>query len=74
LIRPISDSAVIVAGGVITSSQGLLLSVLAFTPEQVGLLTTVYLAMDGLGTACNVTGDGAIALAVDRFFGKPRAA
>lgn len=58
-----------VAGGVITSSQGMLLAVLAFTPEQVGLLTTVYLAMDGLGTACNVTGDGAIALVVDRFFG-----
>lgn len=59
-----------VAGGVITSSQGLLLSVLLFSPEEVGLLTTVYLAMDGLGTACNVTGDGAIALAIDRFFGQ----
>ena len=58
-----------VAGGVITSSQGLLLSVLAFSPQEVGLLTTIYLAMDGLGTACNVTGDGAIALVVDRFFG-----
>ena len=58
-----------VAGGVITSSQGLLLSVLAFSSEEVGLLTTVYLAMDGLGTACNVTGDGAIALVADRFFG-----
>ena len=32
------------------------------------------LAMDGFGTACNVTGDGAIALAVDRFFGPPRGA
>ena len=63
-----------VAGGVITSSQGLLLSVLAFSPAEVGLLTTVYLAMDGLGTACNVTGDGAIALAVDRYFGGPRSA
>lgn len=61
-----------VAGGVITSSQGLLLSVLAFSNEEVGLLTTVYLAMDGLGTACNVTGDGAIALVVDRLFGPRR--
>lgn len=59
-----------VAGGVITSSQGLLLSVLAFSDQQVGLLTAIYLAMDGLGTACNVTGDGAIALIVDRFFGE----
>ncbi len=58
-----------VAGGVITSSQGLLLSVMGFSIEEVGLLTTVYLAMDGLGTACNVAGDGAIALAVDRVFG-----
>lgn len=30
----------------------------------------LYLALDGYGPACNVTGDGAIVLAVDRFFKK----
>jgi len=58
-----------VACGVIMSSLGLLESILGFTPEQCTMLMTVYVAMDGLGTACNVTGDGAIAIAVDRIFG-----
>jgi len=34
------------------------------------MLMTVYVAMDGLGTACNVAGDGAIAIVVDHFFGR----
>ena len=34
------------------------------------LLMAIYLALDGYGPACNVTGDGAIALGVDRFFRK----
>jgi Na+/H+-dicarboxylate symporter len=29
--------------------------------------------MDSFGTACNVTGDGAIALVVDKIYGKNRA-
>ena len=57
-----------VACGVIMSSLGLLESILGFTPEQCTMLMTVYVAMDGLGTACNVAGDGAIALVIDRFF------
>ena len=56
-----------VACGVIMSSLGLLDSILGFTPEQCTMLMTVYVAMDGLGTACNVAGDGAVALAVDHF-------
>ena len=57
-----------VACGVIMSSLGLLESILGFTPEQCTMLMTVYVAMDGLGTACNVAGDGSIALVIDRFF------
>ena len=30
-----------------------------------------YIAMDSFGTACNVTGDGAIAIVVDKLAGKP---
>ena len=38
-----------------------------FSPEQTALLMTIYLALDGYGPACNVTGDGAVALIVDRI-------
>ena len=34
------------------------------------LMIALYIAMDSFGTACNVTGDGAIALIIDKFFGK----
>ena len=59
-----------VMGGVLMASIGLLESVMGFTPEQTALVMTIYLALDGYGPACNVTGDGAIALVVDRIFGK----
>jgi len=59
-----------VPGGVITSSLGALASVLFLTPEQCSMLMTVYLAMDGVGSACSVGGHGAIALAVDKVLGK----
>ena len=62
-----------VMGGVLMASVGLLESILGFTPEQTALLMTFYLALDGYGPAANVTGDGAIAIAADRFFGPPRA-
>ena len=45
-------------------------SILGFTPEQTALLMTFYLALDGYGPAANVTADGAVALAMDRFFGQ----
>lgn len=59
-----------VMGGVLMASIGLLESVLGFTPEQCALMMTIYLALDGYGPACNVSGDGAITLVIDRFFGK----
>jgi len=37
-----------------------------FVAQEV-LMITLYIAMDSFGTACNVTGDGAIALIVDRL-------
>jgi Na+/H+-dicarboxylate symporter len=33
-------------------------------------MIALYIAMDSFGTACNVTGDGALALIVNRVFGK----
>ena len=35
-------------------------------------MIALYIAMDSFGTACNVTGDGAIALVVNKFFGKKK--
>lgn len=57
-----------VMSGVLMASVGFLESILGFTPEMTALLMTIYLALDGYGPACNVTGDGAIALGLDRFF------
>ncbi len=59
-----------VMGGVLMASVGLLESVMGFSPEQTALMMTIYLALDGYGPACNVTGDGAIAILIDRFFRK----
>lgn len=57
-----------VMGGVLMASVGLLESVLGFSPEQSALLMTIYLALDGYGPACNVSGDAAITLIVDTLF------
>lgn len=59
-----------VMGGVLMASVGLLESIMGFSPEQTALVMTLYLALDGYGPACNVTGDGAIALIIDRIFKK----
>ena len=59
-----------VATGVLMASVGLLESVLGFSSAQTALLMTIYLALDGYGPACSVTADGAVALAMDRFFGR----
>ena len=40
---------------------------LGFNEGAVALMIALYLAQDSFGTACNVTGDGIIALWVDRF-------
>ena len=56
-----------VPGGAIMAAVGLLTSMLGFTPEQVALMIAAYIAIDSFGTAANVTGDGAIALIVNRF-------
>ena len=60
-----------VMGGVLMASVGLLESIMGFSPDQTALVMTLYLALDGYGPACNVTGDGAIALIIDRLF-KPQ--
>ena len=56
-----------VPGGAIMAALGILSSILHFTPEQQAMMITLYIAMDSFGTACNVTGDGAIALIMDKI-------
>lgn len=59
-----------VPGGAIMASLGLLAGMLHFSAEAQALMIALYIAMDSFGTACNVTGDGAISLIVDRIFRK----
>lgn len=57
-----------VPGGAIMASLGILSSMLGFNENDQALMIALYIAMDSFGTACNVTGDGALALIVDRWF------
>ncbi len=59
-----------VPGGAIMAAVGILQSILGFNEQMIGLMITLYIAVDSFGTACNVTGDGAIALIVDKISGK----
>ncbi|MBM7539886.1 dicarboxylate/amino acid:cation symporter [Amphibacillus cookii] len=59
-----------VPGGAVIAALGLFSSILGFTEAQTGLMIALYMAQDGFGTACNITGDGAIALIVDSFVNK----
>lgn len=56
-----------VPGGAIMAAVGLLQSQLGFDESQIALMIAAYIAIDSFGTACNVTGDGAIALTVNKM-------
>ena len=56
-----------VPGGAIMAALGLLQSMLGFDEIAQGLMIALYIAMDSFGTATNVTGDGAIAVIIDRI-------
>ncbi|MBR1872192.1 MAG: dicarboxylate/amino acid:cation symporter [Bacteroidales bacterium] len=60
-----------VPGGAIMAALGILGSILGFDSTAQAMMVTLYIAMDSFGTACNVTGDGAIALIMDKI-GKSR--
>ena len=57
-----------VPGGAIMASLGVLASILGFTEADQALMIALYLAMHSFGTACNVTGDGSLALLIDKWF------
>ena len=57
-----------VPGGAIMAALAPLGSILGFGAEAQALMIAIYIALDSFGTACNVTGDGAISLIVDKIF------
>ena len=59
-----------VPGGAIMAALGVLQSMLGFNQEAQALMIALYIAMDSFGTACNVTGDGAIAVVIEKIFGR----
>ena len=59
-----------VPGGAVMAALAPLSSILGFDAQQQALMIALYIAMDSFGTACNVTGDGAIAIVVDKLFSK----
>jgi len=61
-----------VPGGAIMTAAGLLTTMLGFNEAQVGLMIATYIAIDSFGTATNVTGDGAIAVIMDKLIGNSR--
>ncbi|MBP3372743.1 MAG: dicarboxylate/amino acid:cation symporter [Clostridia bacterium] len=51
-----------VPGGTVMASLGLISSVLLFDDAGLGLMLTIFALQDSFGTACNVTGDGALTM------------
>ncbi|UIZ92125.1 dicarboxylate/amino acid:cation symporter [Corynebacterium sp. CNCTC7651] len=56
-----------VPGGAIMAAVGLLQANLGFDDSMVSLMIAAYIVVDSFGTAANVTGDGAIALMLNKF-------
>ena len=59
-----------VPGGTVMASLGIVLSVLGFDEAGTALLLTIFALQDSFGTACNVTGDGALSLALTGYANK----
>ena len=51
-----------VPGGTVMASLGLIISVLGFDDSGTALMLAIFALQDSFGTACNVTGDGALTL------------
>ncbi|OBQ54563.1 dicarboxylate/amino acid:cation symporter [Halodesulfovibrio spirochaetisodalis] len=61
-----------VPGGTVMASLGIVVGVLQFDPAGVALLLAIFALQDSFGTACNVTGDGALALMLEGIFNKEK--
>lgn len=56
-----------VPGGTVIASLGIVISVLGFDETGTALLLTIFALQDSFGTACNVTGDGALTLILSKL-------
>lgn len=56
-----------VPGGTVLASLGLIISILQFDETGTALLLTIFALQDSFGTACNITGDGALTLITDTY-------
>lgn len=59
-----------VPGGTVVASLGIVTSVIGFDQTAVGLLIAIFALQDSFGTACNVTGDGALTLILEGIFNR----
>lgn len=59
-----------VPGGTVLASLGIIVSVLKFNDTGIALMLTIFALQDSFGTACNITGDGALALILQGIFEK----
>lgn len=57
-----------VPGGAIMTALAPLSAILGFSQETNALMIALYIVMDSFGTATNVTGDGAIAVILDKIY------
>lgn len=51
-----------VPGGTVMASLGLITGILGFDETETALMLTIFALQDSFGTACNVTGDGALTI------------
>ncbi|MDD7306041.1 MAG: dicarboxylate/amino acid:cation symporter [Peptoniphilaceae bacterium] len=58
-----------VPGGAVMAALGILQSMLGFTEPMTALIIALYVAQDSFGTACNISGDAAIACIVNKISG-----
>lgn len=63
-----------VPGGAVMAALGILSSMLGFNDSMLTLMIALYIAQDSFGTACNVTGDGAIAVLMNAVSGRKKTA
>ncbi len=59
-----------VPGGTVVASLGIVISVLGFGDKGTGMLLAIFALQDSFGTACNVTGDGALTLFLTGYAAK----
>ncbi len=59
-----------VPGGTVMASLGIITSVLGFDDTGIALILTIFALQDSFGTACNITGDGALSLIVTKYSDK----